>query len=152
MGISKNYHTSVTKWVFSIFFKCPKIHFFNSKATFNGTSVTSISKVAQNNWNSPSKVNIGWARSNFLFFSQALGKQKILEANGCSSLNINFRWGVQLFWTAFDIPMTVVPWKVALGLEKIDFWAFQRNNQASICQVSFFDNFFKCLKIKFVPS
>ena len=34
--------------------------------------------------------------------------------------------GVQLFWAAFDLPMTVVPLKVALGLEKFDFWAFKK--------------------------
>ena len=34
----------------------------------------------------------------------------------------------QLFWAAFDLPMTVVPLKVALGLEKFDFWTFQKNN------------------------
>ena len=37
--------------------------------------------------------------------------------------------GFQLFWAAFDLPMTVVPLKVALGLEKIDFWSFQKNNK-----------------------
>ena len=43
---------------------------------------------------------------------------------------------VQLFWTAFDPIFTVVPLKVALGWHKFDFWAFQKNNQASVCQVS----------------
>ena len=37
-----------------------------------------------------------------------------------------------LFRVAFDMPMTVVPLKVALGLEKIDFWAFQKNNDTSV--------------------
>merc|ERR1712059_66488 len=39
--------------------------------------------------------------------------------------------GFQLFsfWAAFDLPMTVVPLKVALGLETFDFWAFQKNNR-----------------------
>ena len=32
--------------------------------------------------------------------------------------------GFQLFWAAFDMLVTVVPLKVVLGLEKIDFWAF----------------------------
>ena len=32
--------------------------------------------------------------------------------------------GFQLLWAAFDLLMTVVPLKVALGLKKIDFWAF----------------------------
>ena len=35
---------------------------------------------------------------------------------------------VQLFWAAFDMPMTGVPLKVALGYNKIVFWAFQKNN------------------------
>ena len=35
---------------------------------------------------------------------------------------------VQLFWTAFDMPMTGVPLKVALGYKKIVFWVFQKNN------------------------
>ena len=33
--------------------------------------------------------------------------------------------GVQLFWAAFDMPVTVVPLKVVLGWDKFDFWAFQ---------------------------
>ena len=36
--------------------------------------------------------------------------------------------GVQLFWAAFDMPMTVLPLKVALGLDKFDFWALKKNN------------------------
>ena len=32
-----------------------------------------------------------------------------------------------MFWAAFDLPMTVVPLKVALGLEKIDFCVFEEN-------------------------
>ena len=39
---------------------------------------------------------------------------------------------VQLFWAAFDMPVTVVPLKVALGWDKFDVWAFQENNQASV--------------------
>ena len=34
--------------------------------------------------------------------------------------------GFQLFWAAFDLPMTAVPLKVALGLEKIDFGHFKK--------------------------
>ena len=37
--------------------------------------------------------------------------------------------GFHLFWAAFDLPIRVVPLKVALGLEKIDFWTFQKNNR-----------------------
>ena len=35
---------------------------------------------------------------------------------------------VQLFWAAFDMPMTGVPLKVSLGYKNIVFWAFQKNN------------------------
>ena len=37
--------------------------------------------------------------------------------------------GVQLFWAGFDMPVTGVPLKVALGYKKIVFWTFQKNNQ-----------------------
>ena len=35
------------------------------------------------------------------------------------------RW-VQFFWAAFDMPVTVVPLKVALGWDKFDFWALKK--------------------------
>ena len=35
----------------------------------------------------------------------------------------------QLFWAAFDMPVTGVPLKVALGYKKIGFWVFQKNNR-----------------------
>ena len=34
--------------------------------------------------------------------------------------------GVQLLWAAFDPIFIVVPLKVALGWDKLDFWAFQK--------------------------
>ena len=34
--------------------------------------------------------------------------------------------GIQLFWAAFDMLVTVVPIKMALGWEKIDFSAFKK--------------------------
>ena len=34
----------------------------------------------------------------------------------------------QFCWAAFDLSMTVVPLKVALGFDKFDFWEFQKNN------------------------
>ena len=34
--------------------------------------------------------------------------------------------GFQLFWAAFYLLVAVVPLKVALGWEKIDFWAFKK--------------------------
>ena len=39
---------------------------------------------------------------------------------------------VQLFWTAFDMPMTGVLLEVALGWQKFYFWVFQKNNHASV--------------------
>ena len=50
--------------------------------------------------------------------------------------------GIQLFWAAFDPTLAVAPLKVALGWEKIDFYAFQKNNHTSVCQMSFFQLFF----------
>ena len=34
--------------------------------------------------------------------------------------------GFQLFWAASDLPVTLVPLKVELGLEKFDFWALKK--------------------------
>ena len=33
---------------------------------------------------------------------------------------------VQLFWAAFDMPVTVVLLKVALGWDKFDSWVFKK--------------------------
>ena len=46
--------------------------------------------------------------------------------------------GFQLFWAAFDMPVTVVPLKVALGLQKFDFWAFKKNNKKMVLAHSIF--------------
>ena len=54
-----------------------------------------------------------------MFFKQMAVARSIFTVGG----------GVQLFWAAFDPIFTVVPLKVALGLEKFDFWAFQNNNR-----------------------
>ena len=40
--------------------------------------------------------------------------------------------GFQLFCAAFDMPVTGVPLEVALGWQKFYFWAFQKNNHASV--------------------
>ena len=40
--------------------------------------------------------------------------------------------GFQLFWSAFYLPITVVSLKVALGLQKKDFWVFQKDNHTSV--------------------
>ena len=66
--------------------------------------------------------------------------------------NIHFRWGVQLFWAAFDPILAVVQLTVTLGYEKNDFWAFQKNNHTSECQVYVYDYFLKCPTIKFSQS
>ena len=42
----------------------------------------------------------------------------------------------QLFWAAFDMPVTGVPLKVALGYKKIVFWAFQKNNRQTATSVT----------------
>ena len=55
--------------------------------------------------------------------------------------------GVQLLWAAFDMPVTVVPLKVALGLQKFDFWAFQKNNHDVPLDIHLHDYFLKCTKI-----
>ena len=54
-----------------------------------------------------------------------------------------------MFWAAFDMLVTVVPLKVALGLKMIGFWALKQNNHASVCQVNFFNYFFEMAKIIF---
>ena len=59
--------------------------------------------------------------------------------------------GFPLFWAAFDLLMTVVPLKVALGLEKIDFWPLKKILKLHLgytCLIIFL----KHPKIKFVPS
>ena len=50
--------------------------------------------------------------------------------------------GFQLFWAAFDLIVTVVPLKVALGWEKLIFGHLKK----SACQVTPHDYFFKCPK------
>ena len=35
--------------------------------------------------------------------------------------------GFQLFWAAFDLLLSVVPLKVATGLEKVDVWALKKS-------------------------
>ena len=55
----------------------------------------------------------------------------------------------QLFWAAFDVPMTVVPLKVALGLEKFDFWAFQKHNHEESLDGHLCDYFFEMPKNQF---
>merc|ERR1712059_176930 len=47
--------------------------------------------------------------------------------------------GFQLFWAAFDLPIRVVPLKVALGLEKNDFWEFKKNNHEGTLDIHFPD-------------
>ena len=58
-----------------------------------------------------------WEGNNlFSFFKQMAVAHSIFNVGG---------W-VQLFWTAFDIPVKGVPLKVALGYKKIVFWAFKK--------------------------
>ena len=62
----------------------------------------------------------------YCFFKQMAVAHSIFTLGG---------W-VQLFWTAFDMPVTWVPLEVALGWQKFYFWAFPKNNHARVCQVS----------------
>ena len=55
---------------------------------------------------------------------------------------------VQLFWTDFDPMFAVILLKVALEWHKFDFWVFQKNNQASECQVNVHAYFFEMPKNK----
>ena len=65
-------------------------------------------------------------------------ENNLFLTNGCNLLNIQFRWGIQLFWVAFDMHVTVVPLKVALGWDKVDFWAFQINNHGPPLDIHLF--------------
>ena len=56
-----------------------------------------------------------------IFFKQMAVAHSIFTLDG----------GFQLFWAGFDLSVTVVPIKVALGLGKNDFWALT-NNHTSI--------------------
>ena len=51
-----------------------------------------------------------------------------------------------MFWAAFDMPVTVVPLKVALGLEKFDIWAFQKNYHKDTLDIHLCDYFFNAQK------
>ena len=46
---------------------------------------------------------------------------------------------VQLFWAAFDMNVTGVPLKFALGYKKIGFWTFQKNNRQTVTCVTLGD-------------
>ena len=59
--------------------------------------------------------------------------------------------GFQLFWEAFDLFVTVVPLKVALGLEKFDFWEFQKIIE-KLTWLHLCDYFFEMPKNLFFPS
>ena len=55
---------------------------------------------------------------NIVFFKQMAVAHSIFTLDG---------W-VQLFWAAFDMPMTKVQLKVAWGLGKFDLWSFKKND------------------------
>ena len=62
----------------------------------------------------------------FLKFSLFPGFFFYEMAVACSIFNLGGQ--IQLFWTAFDMPVTGVPLKVALGYKKNVLWVFQKNN------------------------
>ena len=78
------------------------------------------------------------------------GNNSFFLTNGCSSLNIHFRWGVQLFWAAIDMPVTVVPLKVAILLEKLIFGHLKKIIEKPHLTYTCVIIFLKCPKIKFV--
>ena len=47
------------------------------------------------------------------------------------------------------MPMIVVPLKVALGLDKFDFWAFQKNNNDVTLDTHLHDYFLEIAKNQF---
>ena len=78
-------------------------------ATYNGITVTGISKAVQHNLTHPPKVNIERATAvclNFLNFSPILGFFCFFKemAVACSIFTLGGL--VQLFWTDFDMPVT----------------------------------------------
>ena len=79
---------------------------------------------------------IHWEGNNLffkLFFKQM--------AVACSIFTLGGE-GVQLFWAAFDMSVTMVPLKVALGCKKIDYWAFKKNNHDVALDTHLHDYFF----------
>ena len=65
-----------------------------------------------------------YPEGNNLFFEEKKFFKQMAVARSIFTLG----GAVQLFWAAFDMPMTGVPLKVALGYTKIDFCTFQKNN------------------------
>ena len=62
---------------------------------------------------------------------------------------LTLEWGFQLFWASFDLPVRVVLLKVALGLEKIDFWAFKKLSQMNTGQTLTYFDTLKCQQLNF---
>ena len=56
-----------------------------------------------------------------------------------------------MFWAAFDMPMTVVPLKVALGWGTFDFWVFKNNNHDVTLDTHLCDYFFEMPKNQISP-
>ena len=50
------------------------------------------------------------------------------KTNGCSSLNIHFRWGVSIVLGSFRSNRGSGTIKSCIRIQKIVFWAFQKNN------------------------
>ena len=62
--------------------------------------------------------------SNNLFFGNFCCCKQMAVARSIFTLG----GGFQLFCAAFDMPVTGVALRVALGYKKIVFWVFQKNN------------------------
>ena len=66
---------------------------------------------------------------NFFLFKQMAVAHSISTLGG----------GFQLFCAAFDMPVTGVALKVALGYKKIVFWEFQKNNHGHLLDINLGD-------------
>ena len=80
-----------------------------------------------------------------------MGKKDIFKQMTVAHSIFTLDGGVQLFWVAFDMSVTVIPLKVALWLEKFDFWAFKKNNQKKSLDNHLCDNFFEIPKNQIFP-
>ena len=77
-------------------------------------------------------------------------QQKIKHMAVAQSIFTLGGW-VQLFWAAFDMTVTGVPLKVALGYKKIVYWVFQKNNHDVTLRLHFPDYFFEIPKNQICP-
>ena len=68
-------------------------------------------------------------------------------AKACLIFNLDR--GFQLFLSAFDVSVTGVPLKVAIGLEKIDIWAFKKIKMGILTSDTGFQLFLSAFDVSF---